>query len=294
MPKRPKSKEQEEAQERLKNLDVPERLCLGLIEIDKDSFLGEGGFGMVYSSFIGGTKVALKCPSKRSGHDDDRAKALIKEFLMLQDLSHENVVTVMGVGMAKFASALLGPSQEPCLVMEFMTGTLKEYRGMAKPGSKLRLDVFGYFLDVARGLQFMHFKSIMHRDLKPVNILVKNNKIAKIADVGLVKVMPDSTTTMSRAGTVHFMAPEVLQGKPYAYKADVYSVGLVMVDILLDGVPEPKNRATIETRLNEEEDNVQLRDIIMDTLRRSQAKRSDAAEMHRRLAELLKGIQERR
>ena len=293
MPKRPKSKEVEEAKKKLKTLDVPERLRLGLIKIDKDSFLGEGGFGMVYSSFIGGTKVAVKCSSKLSGHDDDRAKALIKEFLMLQDLSHENVVTVMGVGLAQFTSDALGPSLQPCVVMEFMAGTLKEYRGMAKPGSKLRLDVFGYFLDVARGLEYMHFKSLMHRDLKPANILVKN-RIAKIADVGLVKVMPDSTTTMSRAGTAPFMAPEVLQHKPYAYKADVYSVGLVMVDILLDGVPEPKNRPTIKTRLNEVEDNVQLRGLIMDTLQPNQRKRSDAADMHRRLAALLKGIKEGR
>ena len=302
MPKAKKSTEQEEANELLKSMDVPPLVRLGVVKVEDR--LGQGGFGSVYSAHIGGTKVAVKISHEWEGPGNQQK--LLKEFETLLHLSHENICTVLGVGIVKNDNGSLH-SRNLCLVMEYMPDTLSKWRGEAGPNARTRLDVISYFVDVACGLEFLHYRGAIHRDLKPENVLVKR-AVAKIADVGLTRTVQgkrDSATMSKHTGTNRYMAPEV-QGttrprhgvqatRPrYGVQADIYSFGRLVADILLNGGSMVKDPKVMSTRLSKVEDDLELRDLILDTLKMSAKKRPNATEVHLRLKSLHQAMIDKR
>lgn len=92
-------------------------------------------------------------------------------------------------------------------------------------------------MDAAKGVQYLHEQNLIHRDLKPHNLLVNSEMVCKIADFGISTVMPEYTRTMTCVGTPVYMAPEVLSTQKYSAKADVYSFGILLLEIISEIKP---------------------------------------------------------
>ncbi|XP_071112996.1 serine/threonine-protein kinase pdik1l-B-like [Haliotis cracherodii] len=189
--------------------------------------LGEGQFGVVYKVTIDGQLYALK---KLKKTPDLYQTGIMREIRTLQACSdHDNIVKLFDVQMSH---------DEVNILMEYCDlGTLNDYMIENRPGEET---ICNFMLDMARGIHYLHDKEIVHRDIKPDNILLVarflRDPICKIADLGLARfTFPTSRdmATMSSTyylntgcGTPLFMAPEVYSGH-YTKACDIYSLGMV-------------------------------------------------------------------
>ncbi|KAL8026327.1 hypothetical protein ABFX02_14G019200 [Erythranthe guttata] len=172
-----------------------------------------------------------------------------QEVAVWHKLDHPNVTSFVGASMG--TSQLKIPSKNPsegfttlpsracCVLVEFLPkGTLKNllYKNRKK---KLPFKtVVQLALDLARGLSYLHSKKIVHRDVKAENMLLDNNRNLKIADFGVARVEAQNPRDMTgETGTLGYMAPEVLDGKPYNRKCDVYSFGICLWETYCCEVP---------------------------------------------------------
>ncbi|KAI3948703.1 hypothetical protein MKW92_046740 [Papaver armeniacum] len=190
--------------------------------------LGEGGFGPVYKGTLrDGQEVAVKRLSKSSGQGDHEFK---NEVLLLAKLQHRNLVRLLGFCLH---------GQEKLLVYELMDASLDHFIfDTAKQTSldwERRYKIIG---GIARGLLYLHEDSrlrIIHRDLKTSNILLDAEMTPKISDFGMARLfLVDQTqaNTMRVVGTYGYMAPEyALQGR-FSVKSDVFSFGVLVLEIL--------------------------------------------------------------
>ncbi|KAG6665183.1 hypothetical protein CIPAW_02G143400 [Carya illinoinensis] len=187
--------------------------------------LGKGGFGTVYHGYMDGTEVAVKMlsPSSAQGYREFEA-----EVKLLTRVHHRNLTTFFGYCHEE---AHMG------LIYEFMAcGNLQD-RNTNTPISwddRLRI-----LLEAAQGLEYLHNgcrPPIIHRDVKPTNILLNENLQAKLADFGLSKVLPstDGASHVSTivAGTFGYLDPEYGTSNRLTEKSDVYSFGVVMLEII--------------------------------------------------------------
>merc|ERR1712100_386745 len=93
-------------------------------------------------------------------------------------------------------------------------------------------------LQIARGVFFLHSSGVIHRDLKSPNILMNENcTIAKVVDFGLSKTKAAQSLLVTHVGTPEYMAPEVMQGRPYSFSADVFAVGLIIYEVIVRKLP---------------------------------------------------------
>lgn len=197
--------------------------------------LGTGGFGTVYRGLYHGIHpVAIKIIHHV---EEDRHKdSFIREASLLKALRHRNVVQFLG-------ASLDGPQGTALLVTELMElGDL--WRALpAKDDSGER--IFGWYLrgaqcisDVANGLHYLHTKRVVHFDLKSANILLSKAGTAKLADIGMARVLNKShLSIISGLGTFAWSAPEVLAGRRCTEKADIYSLGVVLWEICTGEAP---------------------------------------------------------
>jgi hypothetical protein len=197
--------------------------------------LGTGGFGTVYRGLYHGIHpVAIKIIHQV---DEDRHKdAFIREASLLKALRHKNVVQFLG-------ASLDGPQGTALLVTELMElGDL--WRALsAKNENGERL--FSWYqrgaqcvIDVASGLHYLHTKRVVHFDLKSANILLSKAGTAKLADIGMARVLNKShLSIISGLGTFAWSAPEVLAGRRCTEKADIYSLGIVLWEICTGEAP---------------------------------------------------------
>lgn len=190
-------------------------------------FLGKGSFGRVYAGRCRGKEVAVKVPVKQQLSDKDLA-AFRHEVLMMSKIFHPNVCLFMGAttsqGNFRIVSELLHTDVERLLRSE-QELSLHERVRMAK--------------DAALGVNWLHgISGIIHRDLKPANLLVDSNLTVKLTDFGFAQLRPESedeTLEDGRGGakgTPLWMAPEIMMGKPFTEKVDVYSFGIILWQIL--------------------------------------------------------------
>jgi hypothetical protein len=197
--------------------------------------LGTGGFGTVYRGLYHGIHpVAIKIIHHI---EEDRHKdSFIREASLLKALRHRNVVQFLG-------ASLDGPQGTALLVTELMElGDL--WRALpAKDDNEER--IFGWYLrgaqcvsDVANGLHYLHTKRVVHFDLKSANILLSKAGTAKLADIGMARVLNKShLSIISGLGTFAWSAPEVLAGRRCTEKADIYSFGVVLWEICTGEAP---------------------------------------------------------
>lgn len=188
--------------------------------------LGEGGMGEVYKAQD--TKldrfVALKfLPSQLTASDDDKAR-FIQEAKAASAMNHPNVCTIHSI--EEYEKQLF-------IVMEFVEGkTLKD-----KKDSLSEKQVLEIGIQVAEGLSAAHEKGIVHRDIKPENIMVRKDGIAQIMDFGLAKLYSSGnvsrlTKAGTTMGTMGYMSPEQVQGLEVDHRTDIFSLGVVLYEML--------------------------------------------------------------
>ncbi|XP_057482859.1 serine/threonine-protein kinase STY13-like [Actinidia eriantha] len=231
---------------------------IDLAKLDTRTVIAHGTYGTVYRGVYDGQDVAVKVLDW--GEDGIATVAetaalrasFRQEVAVWQKLDHPNVTKFIGASMGtsnlKIPSNNTSsdannslPSRACCVVVEYLPGgTLKKYliRNCRK---KLSLKVvIQLALDLSRGLNYLHSKKIVHRDVKTENMLLDAHRTLKIADFGVARVEAQNPRDMTgETGTLGYMAPEVLDGKPYNRKCDVYSFGICLWEIYCCDMPYP-------------------------------------------------------
>ena len=212
---------------------LPSAVNLAILheQIQYGKEIGHGYSGHVYEGKIAGSdeKVAIKV-----------LNSLENNTLLLRSLKTE--ITTLSILQHPSILRLVGYTREQpfCLVTELMTnGSLADFL-VKRPNELSPTDRTIIAIDVARGMQYIHEKTLIHRDLKSFNIFLDGNKRAKIGDFGLVRVKSYEPST-GMIGTPQWMAPEVMMCSPtYNQKVDVYSYAIVMWELLTNEKPYSK------------------------------------------------------
>ena len=188
--------------------------------------LGAGGMGTVYqaSDRLSGASVALKRvilhDQKLSDSDRENLRiSLSREFRILASLRHPNIISVLDYGF--------DAERQPYFTMQLLAGaqTLSQAAHDASP-----LDKIGLILQVLQALMYLHRRNILHRDLKPSNVMVVDKQV-KVLDLGLA-VFTDQAVEDDLAGSLAYIAPEVLQGAAATPASDLYAVGVMLYELL--------------------------------------------------------------
>jgi len=187
--------------------------------------LGEGGMGEVYlaEDTSLGRKVAIKFLSSDKASDSESRQRFVHEARAQAMLSHPNIATFYEVGEE---------NGQVFIVMEYIEG---QPLSRLAAGEKLSLsEILDIAIQVGEGLQAAHEKGITHRDIKPENVLVTAKRLAKITDFGLAKWKGASTLTQSgaRMGTAYYMSPEQVEGKKVDHRTDIFSLGIILYELL--------------------------------------------------------------
>src|SRR5215203_4909353 len=194
--------------------------------------LGSGGMGEVYLARdrVLGRDVALKVLRKQYAGDDEFAERFKREAMSAASLSHPNIVQVYDRGKTEEGASYIA--------MEYVPGgTLKER--ICREGPLEAADAAGLGAQVAEALGAAHDRGMVHRDIKPQNVLLAARGGAKVADFGIARA--GSSATISRTGSVMgtagYMSPEQALGKPATPKSDLYSLGVVLYEALTGVLP---------------------------------------------------------
>ena len=193
--------------------------------------LGEGGMANVYLAHdtILDRNVAVKVLRGDLANDEKFVRRFQREALSASSLSHPNIVEMYDVGE---------DDGQYYIVMEYVDGkTLKQ---VLKSRGKLSItEVVDIMLQLTDGMAHAHDAYIIHRDIKPQNIMILSNGMIKITDFGVAASLNSTqlTQTNSVMGTVHYLPPEQAQGKGSTIKSDIYSMGIMMYELLTGLVP---------------------------------------------------------
>jgi class 3 adenylate cyclase/tRNA A-37 threonylcarbamoyl transferase component Bud32 len=194
--------------------------------------LGSGGMAEVYLAHDGllDRDVALKVLRKQYADDPQFVERFEREATNAAKLSHPNIVAVYDRGRTKDGSYYI--------VMEHVTGgTLKER--VQREGPLPAPTAISLALQVARALEAAHRRGVVHRAIKPQNVLLAEWGEAKVADFGIARAASSSTMTKTGLvmGTAHYLSPEQALGEPATPRSDLYSLGVVLYETLTGQVP---------------------------------------------------------
>uniref|UniRef100_A0A1A8MP10 Mitogen-activated protein kinase kinase kinase 12 n=5 Tax=Nothobranchius TaxID=28779 RepID=A0A1A8MP10_9TELE len=197
--------------------DLDEEWEVPFEEISDLQWVGSGAQGAVFLGKLHGQEVAVK--KVRNIKETD-----IKH---LRKLKHPNIIMFRGIC-----------TQAPCycIIMEYCAqGQLYE---VLRAGRQIMPSLLmDWAMGIAGGMNYLHLHKIIHRDLKSPNILITYDEAVKISDFGTSKELSDKSTKMSFAGTVAWMAPEVIRNEPVSEKVDIWSFGVVLWEMLTGEVP---------------------------------------------------------
>ncbi len=193
--------------------------------------LGEGGMANVYLAYdtILDRNVAVKVLRGDLANDDKFVRRFQREALSASSLNHPNIVEMYDVGE---------DDGQYYIVMEYVEGkTLKQL--LKKRGSLTITEVIDIMSQITDGMAHAHDSYIIHRDIKPQNIMILENGLIKITDFGIAMAMNSTqlTQTNSVMGSVHYLPPEQANGKGSTLRSDIYSMGILMYELLTGGVP---------------------------------------------------------
>ena len=193
--------------------------------------LGGGGMAEVYKGLdtLLDRQVTIKILREQYSSDEEFAKEFRREAQAVAKLSHPNIVSIYDVGIE-------GETQY--LVMEYVEGiNLKEYISEHAPISQNKLASIG--VQICDALDHAHSNQIVHRDIKPHNILITDTGKVKVTDFGIARAVTEATVkyTGGFIGSVHYLSPEQAKGDITDYKSDIYSAGVVLYEMATGHVP---------------------------------------------------------
>lgn len=193
--------------------------------------IGVGGMSVVYKAYdnVDDRIVAIKILKDEFLNNEDFKRRFKNESKAIALLSHENIVRVYDVNFGE---------KLQYIVMEYIDGiTLKEY--INKQNSITWNDAVYFMTQILRAVQHAHDKGIVHRDIKPQNIILLPNGTLKVTDFGIARFSRSETKTLTEQaiGSVHYIAPEQAKGEQTDERADIYSMGVVLYEMLAGKVP---------------------------------------------------------
>jgi len=193
--------------------------------------IGEGGMGTVYKAkcHLLNRFVAIKILKTELSNDEDFVARFKREATSVARVSHPNIVNVHDVGTDKNINFI---------VLEYIDGkTLKQIiKETGRLTSQRTLDIT---YQIAKALECAHKSNIIHRDIKPDNIMITEDNMVKVMDFGIAKVADSRTVTSSNnvMGTVRYFSPEQAKGNFVDCRTDIYSLGIVMYEMVTGQVP---------------------------------------------------------
>jgi serine/threonine protein kinase/beta-lactam-binding protein with PASTA domain len=255
--------------------------------------VGGGGMALVYKAkdLLLNRFVAVKVLRQQFTHDEDFVKRFRREAQAAASLSHPNIVSIYDVGQVE---------DTHYIVMEFIDGAnLNEIirdRAPLQPDEAVKITA-----QICDALEHAHHNQIIHRDIKPHNILIGNNGRVKVTDFGIARAVTSSTITQtgSVVGSVHYFSPEHAKGVVTGEKSDIYSLGIVLYQMLTGRLPF-LGESPISVALKHLQDTFEqprkvnphipqsVENIILRAMRKNPQERYQSAhEMHRDLESCL-------
>ncbi len=190
-----------------------------------DELIAEGGFAQVFRAYDTELQrtVAIKVPKPSQLESNESFQA---EARRVARLKHDNIVPVYDVGL----------EGDSCfIVTEYVEGgSLADRLGKGKPS---RDEAIRWMGEIADALEYAHLNGIFHRDIKPANILVDANGRAKLADFGIAQSANKTGKFAPSLGTLRYMSPEQLEGEPADHRSDIYSLAVVLYELLAGRIP---------------------------------------------------------
>jgi eukaryotic-like serine/threonine-protein kinase len=193
--------------------------------------IGEGGMANVYLAYdtILDRNVAVKILRGDLASDDKFVRRFQREAISASSLSHPNIVEMYDVGE---------DDGKYYIVMEYVNG--KTLKNLIKKRGKLVLpEIIDIMLQLTSGIAHAHDSYIIHRDIKPQNIMILDDGMVKITDFGIAMAVNanEITQTNSVMGSVHYLPPEQANGSGSTIKSDIYSLGILMFELLTGKIP---------------------------------------------------------
>mgnify|MGYP001437009156 CR=1 FL=1 len=196
-----------------------------------ESRIGAGGMSTVYCALDETLqrKVAIKLMNREVASDSDELERFRREARAVAQLSHPHIVGVIDAGEDE---------GRPYIVFEFVDGlTLKER--IRKEGKLPIPEAVAYAIEIARALGAAHDHHIVHRDVKPQNVLIDSEGSAKVTDFGIARTLDEEGLTADGRvlGTTDYVSPEQALGRPVTGQSDLYSLGVVLYEMVTGEVP---------------------------------------------------------
>lgn len=193
--------------------------------------IGSGGMAIVYlaKDLSLDRKVAIKVLRDEYTEDSTFRRHFQKEAVAIARLSHNNIVGIYDI---------LTDDETMCLVMEYVEGeTLKDK--INRDGAIPWQQAVKYAIQIANGLEYAHANQIIHKDVKSQNILIDKYDNVKITDFGISQMMNNTTITHNKGvlGSAHYFSPEQARGEKLSYQTDIYSLGIVLYEMLVGELP---------------------------------------------------------
>ena len=260
------------------------------------AIVGTGGMAVVYRAFDKKKNrvVAIKVLRPEFESDEEFVRRFSREAEAASKVSHENIVNMLDVGT---------DGDLRYIVMEYVDGpTLKDMirqQGCINPDTAIRMTI-----RILAAVDHAHRNGIVHRDIKPQNILVDSDGRVKVADFGIARLKAAQTTRVdpdgqgvSALGSVHYFSPEQARGEVADEKSDLYSVGVVMYEMLTGEVPfdgetsvsvalkhvheQPKSMRDHRAEISKALDEVVMRALCKDPTKRYQSAAEMAADLRK-------------
>src|SRR6267154_619347 len=196
-----------------------------------DSRIGAGGMSTVYLALdvTLQRQVAIKLMNREVASDSDQLERFRREARAVAQLSHPHIVGVIDAGEDE---------SRPYIVFEYVEGeTLKER--IRRVGRLPIAEAVAYAIEIARALGAAHARHIVHRDVKPQNVLIDEEGSAKVTDFGIARTLDEEGLTADGRvlGTTDYVSPEQALGQPVTGQSDLYSLGVVLYEMLVGEVP---------------------------------------------------------